>query len=173
MASAFSTNGEAVWSHAKHAQFLCTVFFKTTIEKRFQKLMTVLERHSSKNSEIHELDSDDSCSSDAESETCSDDSSASEDMPTRLGRAVVEHIRLRRRYGRNETGQYKYMVQGATDRHYTIYIGPNGTQCTCPDGRRVNRCKDIYFVLMMELGVDENHPVLLKSEFTPRELAAL
>ena len=55
------------------------------------------------------MDSDDSCSSDAESETCSDDSSASEDMPTtRLGRAVVEHIRLRRRYGRDETGQYTW-----------------------------------------------------------------
>ena len=39
--------GSSLETCQARAQFLCTVFFKTTIEKRFQKLMTVMARHSS------------------------------------------------------------------------------------------------------------------------------
>ena len=70
-------------------------------------------------------------------------------------------------------GFRKYMIKSATDRHYTIYVGPGGARCTCRDGRLGNRCKHIYFILMRELGVDENHSVLLKSEFSSEDLSNL
>ena len=108
-----------------------------------------MARHSSDNNAVYDTDADFDTDEFGARDThsdASDHSEASDDseMPTtRLGRALVEHIRLKRRYGRNEMGDYKYMVRSATDHHYTIYIGLSGARCTCPDGRRGNRCKHI------------------------------
>ena len=150
---------------------------KSQIVAKFRSWLLIAQGNSAVDeNESNSCDSNDITEGpvDMDSDDLSDDSDP-EAPSTRLGRAMSEHIRLKRRYGMTEMGNYKYMIQGSTDRHYTIYmyIGTGGTECTCPDGRRGNRCKHVYFVLMKKLLVNEDHPVFSKSEFTRGDLRGL
>lgn len=100
-----------------------------------------------------------------------------EDQPlyltTRKARAQHEHIRMKRRWRMDENGILQYGVLGQTEKYYTVYLCMEGAQCTCPDGKRRNRCKHIYYVLQHETGCEWDDPLLEKVRFDDSDMARI
>jgi len=152
-----------------------TALFKVPDEERFMKVMQVLRRHCNNPRAMYHTQDEEEGEEDHSDHS---EEELDEEEPivhsTPLSRAKTEHIRMKRRYGRDEeTGMYKYMVQGQTLKYYTIHVGYEGASCTCPQGKQdggQRRCKHLLWLLQRESGCGWDDPLLRKVRFDDTDL---
>ena len=138
-------------------------------------MLQVLAKHSSDPRCHYEEPEEDDGEGDVEDDGEESNEEEDEDQPviltTRKQRAQHEHIRMKRRWPADENGILKWMVQGQTEKYYTVYVCHEGAQCSCPDGKKRNRCKHIYFTrcpwedaLLEKLTFDDTDMARIKRE---------
>ena len=97
-------------------------------------------------------------------------SHASQASSDRIGRALSQRMYLLEEEARGDGRLYK--ILGSTGNVYDVTIDREPS-CSCPDARKGNICKHIFFVMVRVLRCDRDAPIVHQKALLSSELRAL